>query len=77
MVVPDLEAGALLELSLLGPLPLEGMGLVGWVSLAGAPGLEPSGFPGLPGMAGGSVTAVVELSGFNPEFFAASSSSPL
>ena len=71
----DLGAGALLELSLLGCLPLEGMGLVGWASLAGAPGLEPSGFPGLPSTAGGSVTAVeVELSGFNPESFAVYSS---
>ena len=70
----DLEAGALLELLLLEPLPLEGMGLVGWASLAGLPGLEPSGFPGLPGTAGGSVTAGIELSGFNPESFAASSS---
>ena len=73
--MPDLEAGALLELSLLGPLPLEGMGLVGWLSLVGAPGLEPSGFLGLSGTAGGSVTTVeVELLGFNPESFAVSSS---
>ena len=74
MVAPDLEAGALLELSLLGPLPLEGMDLVGLVSLAGMPGLEPSRFPGLPGTAGGSVTAGVEMSGFNPESFAVSPS---
>ena len=65
----------MLEFSLLGNLPLEGMGLVGWVSLAGMPGLEPSGFPGLPSTVGGSVTTVgAELLGFNPESFAASSS---
>ena len=71
----DLEAGALLEFPLLGPLPLEGMGLVGWFSFAGMPGLESSSFPGSPGTAGGSVTTmVVELSGFNLESFAVSSS---
>ena len=71
----DLEAGALLEFPLLGPLPLEGMGLVCWFSFTGILGLESSGFLGLPGTAGGSVTTmVVELLGFNLESFAVSSS---
>ena len=72
VVALDLEAGALLEFPLLGPLPSKGMGLVGWFSFPGILGLESSGFPGLPGTpAGGSVTTmVVELSGFNLESFA-------
>ena len=61
-----LEAGALPELSLLGPLPLVAMGLVDWMSPDGASGLEPVRFPAHSGTAVGSVSAVFRLLGFDP-----------
>ena len=61
-----LEAGALPELSLLGPLPLVAMGLVDGMFPDGASGLEPVGFPALSGMAVGSMSVVFGLLGFDP-----------
>ena len=62
----DLEAGALLELSSLGPLPLVAPGLIGWVFQDGTSGLGPVGFPALSGMAAGPVFTAFGLLIFDP-----------
>ena len=61
----DLEAGALLELSLLGPLPLVALGLVGRVFLDGVSGPETVGFQALSGTAAGPVFTALGLLSFD------------
>ena len=63
----NLEAGALPELSSLGPLPLVAPGLASRVFLDGASGPETVGFPTLSGTASGPVFTALGLPGFDPD----------
>ena len=62
----NLEAGALPEFSLLGPLPLVASGVVCRIFPDGASGPETVGFLALSGAAAGLVFTALGLLGFDP-----------